>query len=65
MHFSFYKQTPLIKGEKNRLFSVYRDANVWPKAGVEDPALGQMSNFFGSAFYIDTINTNLNKNFHT
>ena len=32
----------MIEGEKNLLFSVYRDANVWPKAGVEDPALGQM-----------------------
>ena len=38
----FYKQTPLIKGEKNLSFSVYRDANVGPKAGVEDPALVQM-----------------------
>ena len=42
----------MIEGEKNLLFSVYRDANVWPKAGVEDPALGQMWNFFGSAFYM-------------
>ena len=40
-----------MKEEKNLLFSVYRDANVWPKAGVEDPALGQMSNFFGSALF--------------
>ena len=30
----------MIKGEKNLLFSVYRDANVWPKAEVEEPALG-------------------------
>ena len=29
----------MIKGKKNLLFSVYRDANVWSKAGVEDPAL--------------------------
>ena len=35
--------------EKKILFSVYRDANVWPKARVEEPALGQMSNFFGNA----------------
>ena len=42
----------MIKESKNLLFSVYRDANVWPKAGVEDPALGQMSNFLGSAFYM-------------
>ena len=48
----FILQTPLIKGEKNLLFSVNRDANVWPKAGVEDPALGQMSIFFGSDFYM-------------
>ena len=46
-------QTPLIKGEY-LLFSVYRDANVWLKAGVEDPALGQMSNFVGRAFYTQT-----------
>ena len=32
----------MTKGEKNLLFSIYRDANVWRKAGVEDPALGQM-----------------------
>ena len=31
----------MIKEEKNLLFSVYRDANVWSKAGVEGPALGQ------------------------
>ena len=46
------KKTPLIKEEKNLLFSVYRDAIVWLKAGVEDPALGQLSNFFESAFYM-------------
>ena len=34
------------------LFSIYRDANVWSKTGVEDPALGQMSNLFGNAFYM-------------
>ena len=25
---------------------------IWPKAGVKDPALGQMSNFFGRAFNV-------------
>ena len=33
-------QTLLIKRQKNLLFSIYRDANVWPKVGFEDPALG-------------------------
>ena len=28
------KQTPFIKGGKNLLFSVHRDANVRPKAGA-------------------------------
>ena len=42
----------MIKGEKDLSFSVYRDANIWPKGGVENPALGQMSNFFGKAFYM-------------
>ena len=28
------------KRKKNLLFSVYTDANVWPKARVENPALG-------------------------
>ena len=37
---------------KNLLFSAYSDANVWPKARVEDPTLGQMSNFFNSAIYM-------------
>ena len=49
---SFQKQTPIIKGWKDLLSSVYSDANVWLKEGVEDSALGQMSNFFGSAFYM-------------
>ena len=31
---------------RNLLFSVYKDANVWPKPQVQDPALGQMSNVF-------------------
>ena len=34
-----------VQDFRNILFSVYRDANLWSKAGVEDPALGQMSNF--------------------
>ena len=38
-YFSFFEQDTLIK-RKFFLFSVYRDANVWPKARVEDPALG-------------------------
>ena len=38
--------------QKNLLLSVYKDANVWPKARVDDPALGQMSNFFKNAFYM-------------
>ena len=42
----------MIKGEKNLLFSVYRDANVWPKAESSTPAFGEMSNFFGNAFYM-------------
>ena len=37
----------------------------WPKAGAEDPALGQMSNFLEALFIGNNINTNLNKNFHT
>ena len=56
----------MIKGDKNLLFSAYKDPNVWPKAGVEDSALGQMSIFFFWALFIcKNINTNLNKNFHT
>ena len=38
--------------EKNLLFSVYTDANVLPKARVEDLALGQISNFFRNTFYM-------------
>ena len=41
----------MIKGEKNLLFSLYRDANVWPKAAVEDRALGQMSFLFKRFLY--------------
>ena len=43
-----------LKGEKNLLFSVYRDANVWTKAEVEDPAKkeGRNVTFVGSAFYM-------------
>ena len=52
LFFILKTNTIYYKGVKNLLFSVYRNANVWPKAGVEDPALGQMSNFFGSAFYM-------------
>ena len=26
--------------------------DIWPKPGVKDPALGQMSNFFGRAFNV-------------
>ena len=43
----------------------YKDANVWPKAEVEEPALGQISNFLEALFTCNNINTNLNKNFHT
>ena len=38
--------------EKDLSFSVYRDANVWPKAPVADLALGEMSNFFGNNVYV-------------
>ena len=56
-----------VKGGENLLFSVYRDANVWPKAEVEDPALGQMSNFIWKRFLFicNNIDTNLNENFYT
>ena len=47
----FFKQKPLIKGEKI-FYLVFIGENVWSKAGVKDPALGQMSNFFRSAFYM-------------
>ena len=33
-------QTPLTKGEK--IFYLVFIANLWPKAGVEDPNLGQI-----------------------
>ena len=50
-YFLFYEQTTVLK-RKNILFGVYRDVNVWPMARVEDPAVGQMSNFFGNVFYM-------------
>ena len=53
----------MIKQEKNLLFSVYRNANVWPKAGVEVWAKRQI--FLEALFVCNNINTNLNKNFHT
>ena len=46
-----YKQKPLIKAEKNHLFSVYRDANVWPKAGVRHLHWATCQIFLEALFY--------------
>ena len=41
-----------VQDFRNILFSVYRDANLWSKAGVEDPCFGPNVKFFVSASYM-------------
>ena len=50
---------------KNLLFSVYRDANVWPREGSRTLPWAKCQIFLEVLFICNNIHTNLNKKFHT
>ena len=60
LSFSFYKQTPLIKGGKN-ILSVFIEMQMYgPRQGSFKCQI-----FLEALFICNNIHTNLNENFHT
>ena len=62
-YFSFYKQTPLIKGE-TIFYSVLIEIQIYGQGSRILPWV-KCQIFLEALFLCNNINSNLNKNFHT